>query len=74
MKVGVTFDHSNGLFFVFWGIMADPALAEDVNGVIIRSHVAAFYSFGGYPIISVPLTQKKGNTESENASSQLPFG
>lgn len=40
--------------------MADPALAEDVNGVIIRSHVAAFYSFGGYPIIPVPLTLKKG--------------
>lgn len=54
--------------------MADPALAEDANGVIIRSHVTAFYSFGGYPIISVPLKQKKGNTESENASSQLPFG
>lgn len=54
--------------------MADPALAEDVNGVIFRSHVTAFYSFGGYPIISVPLKQKKREHESENAPSQLPFG
>lgn len=52
------------MFFVLWGIIADRALLEDVNGATGIVTWPRFYSFGGYPVIfSHAHTHTKKGTE-----------